>query len=413
MEDKPVDKTGGLDPLTAVLGLEEFEVTDFVHDVAGKRVRFTVVPKVNEGLCPHCRTLCGKRHSTLEHEVLDLPMCGCATELLVRTPQFRCELCRRYFTLRYAAIAEGMHATVRLLERLGELVKHGDLGSAAAFFGIPEKTAERWYYEYVEHHRRSRPGLKPVERMGIDEISVKKRHRRFACPLIDHTNARVLEILEHRDKQTVVAWLRTGRDSGLLGSLREVTLDMWGPYADAVREVFGDTVRIVVDRYHVVSNLQDCLANGRREIQRNLSKEAARALKGTRWLWAKNPENLTAEEREQLAALEKQFPELAQLGRQRESLRQIFDDPQIVTPEQGRARLLAWCEQVRQLGIAALEKFTQTVRNWLDEIANYFSSRSTNARTEGFNHGIRAILWRAFGMRNFNHLRLRVLHAFG
>jgi transposase len=201
-----------------------------------------------------------------------------------------------------------------------------------------------------------------VERIGIDELSVKKRHCRFACPLIDHTNGRVLEILGHRDKQTVVAWLKAGRDSGLLGSLREVTLDMWGPYADAVREVFGDTVRIVVDRYHVVSNLQDCLANGRRRIQRNLPKEAGRALKGTRWLWAKDPENLTAEEREQLAAL---------------------------------------------------EKFTRTVRNWLDEIANYFVSRSTNARTEGFNHGIRAILWRAFGMRNFNHLRLRVLHAFG
>lgn len=408
-----MNKATDLDMLTAVLGLEEFEVVDFVHDVTGKRVRFTVIPKVQEGLCRHCQTLCEKRHSTLEHEVMDLPMSGCMTELRVRTPQFQCGLCRRYFTPRYKAIAEGMHATVRLLERLGELVKHGDLASAAAFFGIPEKTAERWYYEHVEHYRRSSWGLRPVERLGIDELSVKKRHRQFACPLIDHTNARVLEILEHRDKQTVVAWLTEGRDNGLLGSLREVTLDMWGPYADAVREVFGQTVRIVVDRFHVVKNLQDCLANGRRKIQRDMPKESARALKGTRWLWAKNPENLTAEQRDRLAVLEKQFPELAQLSRQRESLREIFDDPGIATAEQGRERLLAWCEQVRRLGITALEKFTQTIGNWLDEIANYFVNHSTNARTEGFNHGIRAILWRAFGIRNFNHLRLRVLHAFG
>ena len=95
MEDTTLDKTGGLDALTAILGLDEFEVTDFVHDVAGKRVRFTVIPKVNEGLCPHCRTLCRNRHSTLVHEVLDLPMSGCATELLVRTPQFRCRRCGR------------------------------------------------------------------------------------------------------------------------------------------------------------------------------------------------------------------------------------------------------------------------------------------------------------------------------
>ena len=109
-------------------------------------------------------------------------------------------------------------------------------------------------------------------------------------------------------------------------------------------------------------------------------------------LWAKNPENLTAAEWERLADLKQQFPALAQLTQQRESLRGIFDDPGMVTPEQGRERLLAWCEQVGQLGITALEKFTRTVRNWLEEIANYFVNRSTNARTEGFNHGIRAIL---------------------
>ena len=43
----------------------------------------------------------------------------------------------------------------------------------------------------------------------------------------------------------------------------------------------------------------------------------------------------------------------------------------------------------------------------------YFDTGLTNGRTEGFNHGLRTILWRAFGMTNFAHFRLRVLHAFG
>ena len=40
------------------------------------------------------------------------------------------------------------------------------------------------------------------------------------------------------------------------------------------------------------------------------------------------------------------------------------------------------------------------------KIANYFVSRSSNGRTEGFNRGLRAILWRASGMRNFTQFRL-------
>ena len=73
----------------------------------------------------------------------------------------------------------------------------------------------------------------------------------------------------------------------------------------------------------------------------------------------------------------------------------------------------AWMEQAKGLGLKALEKFCKTLSNWLGRIANYFEWRSSNGRTEGFNHGLRTILWRAFGMLNFRHFRLRVLDRFG
>ena len=181
----------------------------------------------------------------------------------------------------------------------------------------------------------------------------------------------------------------------------------------SVRDVFGDSVRLTIDRFHVIHNFQHWLTMARRQIQRQLPAEAARALKGTRWLWATNEENLTEEQRQQLAHLGQQYPALGRLAEHRESLRRIFEDRSIRTCEEGRQRLLAWCERGRQLGLSALEKFNRTLMNWLDKIANYFVSRSSNGPTEGFNHGIRAILWRTFGMTNFARFRMRVLHAFG
>ena len=70
-------------------------------------------------------------------------------------------------------------------------------------------------------------------------------------------------------------------------------------------------------------------------------------------------------------------------------------------------------EQGVRWGWSVGEKFNKTLENWIDKIANYFVRRSTNGPTEGFNRGLRAILWRACGMTNFTHFRLRVLHAFG
>jgi transposase len=230
--------------------------------------------------------------------------------------------------------------------------------------------------------------------------------------LIDHTNKRVLDVLEGREKDLIANYLRTNRQ-GLFAQLQEVTTDMWDGYVNAAEEVFGESIRVTIDRFHVVKNFQEQLTEARREIQRGLDKGQAKELKGTRWLWQTNPENLSAEQRQQLEGLKERFPRLKQLVEQRESLRAIFEDRTIRDAAGGASRLQAWVEQAKRLGLKALEKFCKTLSNWLGRIANYFEWRSSNGRTEGFNHGLRTILWRSFGMLNFRHFRLRVLDRFG
>ena len=231
--------------------------------------------------------------------------------------------------------------------------------------------------------------------------------------IIDHTNRRVLDVLESRDKECVVRYLRQQKEAGLLAGVEEVTCDMWEGYVNAAQEVFGKTIRVTIDRFHVMKNFQEQLTDARREIQRGLGKEEAKALKGTRWLWVKNWENLTEQERADLEELKKRFPPLKQLAEQRESLRAIFEDKKIAGMAEGQERLKAWMEEARKLALKGLEGFCKTLTTWLDKIANYFVSRSSNGRTEGFNLSLRSILWRAFGMSNFNRFRLRVLDRFG
>jgi transposase len=129
-----------------------------------------------------------------------------------------------------------------------------------------------------------------------------------------------------------------------------------------------------------------------------LSKEEAKALKGSRWLWVKNGEGLTEQERTELEGLKQRFPLLKQLAEQREGLRAIFEDKKVTTAADGRERLQGWMEAARKLRLKALERFCGTLTNWMDKIAYYFVTRSSNGRTEGFNHGLRSILcyWAIF-----------------
>jgi transposase len=400
---------------TRLLHLESFQVVHVRTDTPADPIRLTVTPNVPLGVCPHCHRSCATVHRRSESDpVRDLPFGPQAVELVIRVYQFSCPKCQRFFTPVPTAFVPGAHATERFLEQAARLIRCSDLANAAAFYGVPEKTLERWYYDYVERQRQTPPiAPRPIAQLGIDELQLAHGSGEYVAVITDHTNERVLEVLKSRSKDAVRAYLRQGRASGLLARVVEVTTDMWDGYVEAAREVFGEGVRVTIDRFHVMKNFQDHLTAARREIQRALPKEEAQALKGTRWLWLTNRENLTGEGRAELAVLREQYPLLRDLLDQRERFRALFEDPTIRTARAGAQALRGWIAQARELGLKALDAFCKTLEHWQDKIANYFVNRASNGRAEGFNHGIRSILWRAFGMFNFEHFRLRVLDRFG
>jgi transposase len=161
---------------TQALNLPDFRVVHQRRDTPADPLRLTVAPKLSVGLCPHCHKPSDAVQRTHEsHPVKDLPLGPQAVELVVRTPQFHCADCGAYFTPRYPALADGAHATERFLAHAARLIRFSDVANAALFLGVPEKTLERWYYDYAQRQAQApAAGLKPIESLGIDELSLKK-----------------------------------------------------------------------------------------------------------------------------------------------------------------------------------------------------------------------------------------------
>lgn len=161
---------------TGVLNLEGFEVIDQRHEAGENVWHFTLLPTAAVGVCPQCGRTSTERHQTRDRErIHDLPMGDSRVQLTVRRFQFLCAACERCFTPTCAVLAEGTHATERFLERCVQLIRTGDVRNAAAFFGVPERTLERWYYDYLERRQQStRTAAQPIRSIGIDELSLKK-----------------------------------------------------------------------------------------------------------------------------------------------------------------------------------------------------------------------------------------------
>jgi transposase len=164
--------------LTELLDLNGFEVVHAASDRSTKVRRLTVTPTTaGAALCPHCGMATVERHACHDRDAVDLPLGGWKTELVVHSFQFRCSSCDKFFTPWHPALAEGTHATERFLERLAEWATHGDVSTAARYLGVAEKTAEGWYYDYLQRRTKELPMVParlPIRCLGLDELSLKK-----------------------------------------------------------------------------------------------------------------------------------------------------------------------------------------------------------------------------------------------
>lgn len=251
-------------------------------------------------------------------------------------------------------------------------------------------------------------GYPQVKTLCFDEISLHRGHGKFVLVISAPELGLVLDVLEDRRQESLLQWLAE-RGAAWGATVEYACSDMWAAYQTAAQQQLPNARR-VVDRFHVMKNLTEALTKARRAIQRDADDATQALLKGCRWLLVKNPENLTAEQAPQLAAMLAASPELKQCYELKEAFRALFNQP--LTREAAEPRLRDWVAQVEASTFKALKTFVKTLQHWWEPILNYFESRCNNGFAEGVNLKIKMLNRRGFGYRNFHSFRLHVLVAF-
>jgi transposase len=162
---------------TKQVRLEGYKVVSERRGTPSDPVRLTLVATSEIALCPDCSRPCDSVHRRSDSDpIRDLPHGVQQVELVIRSAQFRCEHCQRFFTPPCPHVAPGAHATERFLEQAARLIRFADVANTAAFLGVPEKTLSRWYYDHVQRQlgKPQAEAAKPIKSLGIDELSLKK-----------------------------------------------------------------------------------------------------------------------------------------------------------------------------------------------------------------------------------------------
>ena len=107
----------------------------------------------------------------------------------------------------------------------------------------------------------------------------------------------VLDVLADRSQESLLKWLDE-RGIEWCAAVAYACSDMGDAYQQAAEQKLPKARR-VVDRFHVMKNLNDALTKARRAIQKDAEEATRELLKGCRWLLVKNRENLSEEQEKQ------------------------------------------------------------------------------------------------------------------
>lgn len=138
-------------------------------------------------------------------------------------------------------------------------------------------------------------------------------------------------------------------------------------------------------------------------------KEGKPLLEGKQYLFLKAKEDLSEEQMKERTSIGEHLPLLERAWQLKEALRAWYATATVTT---AAVALDTWIENVQEQGPDQMRKTLSAFKNWRQEILAFFQflpTRLSNGFVEGKNNRTKAMMRQAYGYRNRQHLRLRIL----
>ena len=323
--------------------------------------------------------------------------------LHIKMRQFYCISCNRYFSEKLEFADLNKEFTHRQSDYMFSLARKQSYTEVAAIVDVSPKTIERIVLEKCAKIINISSRYAQVKRLGIDEHSHRKGKKDFLCILTDLDKGIIIDILPNRKKETLIAHFK-GLGDAFCKQITDVSCDYWDAYISTAQTCFPNA-RLILDRFHITKLLNESLDTFRKELRKtDKDNEHYKKLK---WILYKQYHTLSDKQLDDLDLAFADSPDLKKIYFAREDFHHILDNSDSV--KTALVAIQNWTQQLATKAIIVFDNFIKTLHKTKEYVANYVLDYLSNAVTEGLNNLIRSVRRTAFGMTNFQNLRLRVL----
>jgi len=351
--------------------------------------------------CPECGQAHGIYDHTPERRWRHLDSCEYATYLYARLPRVECGGHYREIAAPWAS--EGGRFTLALECWCIDTLQECDVTGAKRLTGLDWSSLWK-VLERAVRRGRERKGKQVPARLGVDEKSFGRFHR-YETLVCDLEEGAVEYIAEGRKQESLSGYFAQFSPEEL-AEIEVVAMDMWRPYIEAVKAAVPEPEKkIVFDRFHAMRYATAAVDQTRRQEQKSLKREGKDSLKGSRYLWLWNAEDVPEEKRQEFAELKKDHLRVGRAWSIKESLRDLWKQESEGDAKGFFKKWYFWATHSRLPSMIAAAK---TLKAHLTGVLNSVTQRITNACAEGLNSKIEMVKRMSCGFRNREHYRTMV-----
>ncbi len=238
-----------------------------------------------------------------------------------------------------------------------------------------------------------------VHHIGVDEKSFQRRD--FGTILCDLDGKRVLEVERGRKEESAVKAFESLPHPGYV---KTICLDMSEAYKNAASYGLGGA-DLIHDRFHVAAMLSQAVDETRRaEVKKRPE------LKESRYVWLKNPENLTEKQKASFDSLVGAELKTAEAYAVKQVFRSFFAQEGV---EAAKEFFVNWYDDMQERDLPKMKKVAHTLAANLQGLLNAVKWKLTNAYAESINASIQEVKTVARGFRQFENFRIAILFFLG
>lgn len=343
--------------------------------------------------CPQCGTADCPPHDTVPRTWRHLNFFQHQAWLHARVPRVRCPACGvRKVAVPWAREDSGFTLLFEAL--VMAMVSSMPVRAAHRLVGEYDTRLWRVIHHYVDKARADMDASE-VTCVAVDETAARRGHD-YITLFVDIDDARVLHVTEGKDAATVAAFaedlIEHGGDPD---QIKEVCIDMSPAFIKGVAESLP-SAEITFDKFHTVKIINDAVD----EVRRGERKGQA-VLKGTRYIWLRNPDTLSARQRATLEALPTRTLKTARAYQIRLAFQDMYAED---SPEAAEAYLKKWYFWATHSRLQPMIDAAHTVKRHWDGILRWFDSKIANGIIEGINSLVQAAKAKARGYRSARNL---------